>query len=72
MCSSYSSVCVVLINRKKKQWNNLVFLDRYIRDLPPNRYDTDQTNAHPRTKEQSRSLPRIPLSVSDFILKIKY
>jgi hypothetical protein len=56
--------------QEKKQWNNLIFFYRYIRDTPSDR--SDRANGQPRTKEQSRSLPRIPLPVSDLLVKIKY
>ncbi len=74
MCSSCSSVRVVWPTTKKiqekKEWNNLIFFYRYIRDTPSDR--SDRANGQPRTKEQSRSLPRIPLSVGDLLVKIKY
>ena len=55
----FLSMCC-LINRRRK--NKPFVLHRYIRDIPSDR--SDRTNGQPRTKEQSRSLPRIPLPVS--------
>jgi len=36
---------------------------RRIKNFAPDRFNNDRTNAQNRTKEQSRSLPRMPLPV---------
>lgn len=46
------------------------FSYRHIKHLVPDRFINDRIHAQTRPKEQSRSLPRIPISVSDFIRKI--
>jgi hypothetical protein len=46
----------------------LFFLHRHIKHLAPNRFDTERIIAPTRNKEQSRSLPRIPLPVCCIIL----
>jgi len=41
-----------------------LFFNRHIKHLGPNRFDTERTTTtQTRAKEQSRSLPRIPLPV---------
>jgi len=64
----FSMCCHDYIRRKKRKQNliHFIFLYRHIKHLSPNRSDIERTIAQTRNKEQSRSLPRIPLSVWNF------
>jgi hypothetical protein len=47
-----------------------LFHYRHIKHLGPDRFNIDRTIGQVRNKEQSRSLPRIPISVCDFFFRI--
>ena len=51
------------MNSSIEKKNICFFRNRHITHLDPNRFNLDRTNGQNRNKEQSRSLPRIPLPV---------
>ncbi len=68
--SSYTSVCVVyrIYGFFYYLNNNLfIYFYRHIKHLSPDRFNNiDRTIVQARNKEQSRSLPRIPIAVCYF------
>jgi hypothetical protein len=71
VCSHPIIEYVLCIKTENKRNNQLILFDiyfhRHIKHLDPDRFNAGRTNGPVRNKEHSRSLPRIPLPVCNFI-----